>query len=46
MIGKGTLLGRVAEVEDVVGWVLMLASPESAYLTGQTIAVNAGRFMA
>ncbi len=46
MIGKGTLLGRIAEVEDVVGWVLMLASPESAYLTGQTIAVNAGRFMA
>ena len=46
MIGQGTLLGRIAEVEDIVGWVLMLASPESAYLTGQTIAVNAGRFMA
>lgn len=45
MIGKGTLLGRIAEVEDVVGWALILASPESAYLTGQTIAVNAGRFM-
>ncbi len=46
MIGKGTLLGRIAEVDDVVGWVLLLAAPESAYLTGQTIAVNAGRFMA
>ena len=45
MIGKGTLLGRIADVEDMVGWVLMLASPESAYLTGQTIAVNAGRYM-
>ena len=45
MIGKGTLLGRIADVEDMVGWVLMLASPESAYLTGQTIAVNAGRLM-
>ena len=45
MIGKGTLLGRIAEVDDMVGWVLMLASPESAYLTGQTIAVNAGRYM-
>lgn len=46
MIGKGTLLGRIADVDDVVGWVLLLAAPESAYLTGQTIAVNAGRFMA
>ena len=45
MIGKGTLLGRIADVDDMVGWVLMLASPESAYLTGQTIAVNAGRYM-
>ena len=45
MIGKGTLLGRIADVEDMVGWVLMLAAPESAYLTGQTIAVNAGRYM-
>jgi NAD(P)-dependent dehydrogenase (short-subunit alcohol dehydrogenase family) len=45
MIGKTTLLGRIAEVEDMVGWVLFLASPEASYLTGQTIAVNAGRLM-
>ncbi|MCE2454066.1 MAG: hypothetical protein J4F48_14930 [Nitrospinae bacterium] len=38
-------MGRIADVDDMVGWVLMLASPESAYLTGQTIAVNAGRYM-
>jgi len=44
-IGRATLLGRIAEVEDMVGWVLFLAAPESGYLTGQTIAVNAGRFM-
>jgi 3-oxoacyl-[acyl-carrier protein] reductase len=46
MIGKGTLVGRIAEVSDMVGWVLFLAAPEAAYLTGQTISVNGGRFMA
>ncbi|MGH7313668.1 MAG: SDR family NAD(P)-dependent oxidoreductase [Candidatus Rokuibacteriota bacterium] len=46
MIGKGTLVGRIAEVSDMVGWILFLASPEAGYLTGQTIAVNGGRFMA
>ena len=45
MIGKATLLGRIAEVEDMVGWILFLAAPESGYLTGQTIAVNGGRLM-
>ena len=29
-IGKATLLGRIAEVDDMVGWVLFLAAPESA----------------
>jgi 3-oxoacyl-[acyl-carrier protein] reductase len=45
MIGKSTLVGRIAEVDDMVGWVLFLAAPESSYLTGQTIAVNGGRLM-
>jgi 3-oxoacyl-[acyl-carrier protein] reductase len=45
-IGKGTLVGRIAEVADMVGWILFLATPEAGYLTGQTIAVNGGRFMA
>ena len=45
-IGASTLVGRIAEVSDMVGWVLFLAAPEAAYLTGQTIAVNGGRFMA
>lgn len=45
MIGKSTLLGRIAEVEDMVGWILFLAAPESGYLTGQTITVNGGRLM-
>jgi len=45
MIGKGTLVGRIAEVPDMVGWVLFLASPEAGYLTGQTLSVNGGRLM-
>ncbi len=45
MIGKGTLVGRIAEVSDMVGWVLFLASPEAGYLTGQTLSVNGGRLM-
>lgn len=45
MIGKSTLVGRIAEVEDMVGWILFLAAPESGYLTGQTITVNGGRLM-
>jgi NAD(P)-dependent dehydrogenase (short-subunit alcohol dehydrogenase family) len=45
MIGQGTLVGRIAEVPDIVGWVLVLATPEAAYLTGQTLAVNGGRLM-
>jgi NAD(P)-dependent dehydrogenase (short-subunit alcohol dehydrogenase family) len=45
MIGKGTLVGRIAEVADMVGWVLFLASAEAAYFTGQTVSVNGGRLM-
>jgi NAD(P)-dependent dehydrogenase (short-subunit alcohol dehydrogenase family) len=44
-IGKSTLVGRIAEVSDMVGWVLFLAAPESSYLTGQTLSVNGGRLM-
>ena len=44
-IGKASPLGRIAEVDDMVGWVLFLAAPEAAYLTGQTLAVNGGRLM-
>jgi NAD(P)-dependent dehydrogenase (short-subunit alcohol dehydrogenase family) len=46
MIGKGTLVGRIAEVTDMVGWILFLATPEAGYLTGQTLSINGGRFMA
>lgn len=35
-------LGRVAEPEDVAGAVSFLCSPDAAYVTGQTIAVDGG----
>lgn len=38
-------LGRYGEVDDIVRWMLFLASEESAYMTGQTVTVNGGRFM-
>jgi 3-oxoacyl-[acyl-carrier protein] reductase len=44
-IGKDSALGRIAEVSDIVGSILFLASPEGGYLTGQTLSVNGGRVM-
>ena len=37
-----TALGRVAQPEDIAGAALWLASDEAGYVTGQTIAVDAG----
>lgn len=38
-------LGRYGQVEDLVSWMMFLASEESGYMTGETINVNGGRFM-
>jgi NAD(P)-dependent dehydrogenase (short-subunit alcohol dehydrogenase family) len=35
-------LGRVGEPEDIAAAVLFLSSPRSAYITGQTLAVDGG----
>ncbi|WP_269580660.1 SDR family NAD(P)-dependent oxidoreductase [Roseibium sp. Sym1] len=37
-----TPLGRMGSVEDLVGAAIFLASPASAFLTGQTIRVDGG----
>ena len=37
-----TPLGRIGEVEDVVGPAIFLASDESAYVTGHTLVVDGG----
>lgn len=39
-------MGRYGEVDDIVHWMMFLASDESAYMTGQTVTVNGGRWMA
>jgi len=39
-------LGRYQEPAEVAQWVVFLASAESAFMTGQTVSVNGGRFMA
>jgi NAD(P)-dependent dehydrogenase (short-subunit alcohol dehydrogenase family) len=41
-LAKGTLMGRLASVDDVVKSILFLASDESSYLTGVTLDINGG----
>lgn len=41
-LGKGTLVGRLGTVDDVVNSILFLASDESTYLTGVTLDINGG----
>lgn len=39
-------LGRLGSVEEIAATVVFLASPQAAYITGQTINVNGGMYMA
>jgi len=39
-------LGRYGTPQDVVHWMMFLASDEAGYVTGQTVSVNGGRWMA
>jgi 3-oxoacyl-[acyl-carrier protein] reductase len=41
-IARRTALGRLGTPEDVVGTVAFLASPESAFITGQVLAADGG----
>lgn len=41
-LARGTLVGRLATVEDIANAILFLASDESAYLTGVTLDINGG----
>jgi NAD(P)-dependent dehydrogenase (short-subunit alcohol dehydrogenase family) len=41
-LARGTLLGRLGTVDDVVKCILFLACDESAYLTGVTLDINGG----
>jgi NAD(P)-dependent dehydrogenase (short-subunit alcohol dehydrogenase family) len=42
-IGKTTLLGRLADPREIAEVIAFLASDNAAYLTGATIAADAGR---
>ncbi len=42
-IGENSPVGRIGEVEDMIGCTLFLASDEASYLTGQTVSINGGR---
>ena len=39
-------LGRYQSPDEVAAWVVFLASSEAGFMTGQTLSVNGGRFMA
>jgi NAD(P)-dependent dehydrogenase (short-subunit alcohol dehydrogenase family) len=42
-LGKTTLLGRAATVDEIADVVAFLASEEAAYVTGAIVAVDGGR---
>jgi len=42
---KSVPLARIAVPEDIVGPILFLLGPASAYITGQTLHVNGGLLM-
>ncbi len=44
-IRRITPLGRIAEPEDMVGPILLLASEPGRFITGQTITVDGGQLM-
>jgi len=46
MVIEGIPLGRQGTVEEIAAAVRLLVGPEGAYITGQTIHVNGGVFLA
>ena len=39
-------LGRLGSADEIAATVVFLATPAAAYITGETIHVNGGMFMA
>jgi 2-hydroxycyclohexanecarboxyl-CoA dehydrogenase len=45
IITASTLLRRLGQPEEVAAAVAFLASPEAAYITGETLAVSGGMYL-
>ena len=43
--GRTVPLGRVGHPEDLAGMVVVLLSPDTAFVTGQAVAINGGAIM-
>ena len=44
-MGSRTPLGRIGQPQDIAAVVAFLLGEDSAYMTGQSIAVNGGAIM-
>ena len=40
-----TLLGRAAEPQEIVDLIMYLASDKAAFITGENILIDGGRFI-
>lgn len=45
VVGKWSPLGRTGYPNDTSGIIILLASPESQWITGQTLQVSGGAHM-
>ena len=45
MANMKTLLGRAAEPQEIVDLIMYLASDKAAFITGENILIDGGRFI-